>query len=115
MASPRPRSLYPSWAGLALGPLAWAIAHQTNYALADWQCVHGSRSASIVAAIAIVVSLAGAFLSYRAWSTPGAVVVNDAERPRRFLAIVGTMAALIFALVLALQFVATFIFSGCEH
>lgn len=27
-----------SWSGLAVGPAAWAIDTQLNYALVDWAC-----------------------------------------------------------------------------
>jgi len=99
-----------AWAGLVAGPTAWGIAFQAGYALADLQCAHGIRPTPWLFAAAIILALLGAVLSWRAFASE-----LDAAGTRRFLAGVSALAALLFAAVIALQLVATLIFTGCEQ
>ena len=57
-------------AGLYAGPFAWFISTQGNYALVPWVCAHKLPVIPILAAVLIMVSLFGAFLSWRALQAP---------------------------------------------
>lgn len=104
-----------SWAGIVAGPAAWAVSFQLNYTLVPWQCANGVRPIPWLLAVGILASLAGGFLSWRAWRSEG----HGSEPPvtdhtRRFLAGVGVAAGLLFALVILLQLLAALVFAGCE-
>jgi hypothetical protein len=99
-----------AWAGLAAGPTAWGAAFQAGYAFADWQCAHTLHPTPWLLAVALAVALAGALLSW-----PALLGGPSATHTRRFLAALSLLTALLFALVIALQLVATLIFTGCER
>src|SRR4051794_28743869 len=104
-------------AGLYAGPVAWLISTQANYALVPWVCAHKVRVIAAVALALIAGSLFGAYLSWRAYGVrpvpPGDF--SDGGRPRRFLAGVGILTAVLFALVIAVHGAAGLFFSGCER
>jgi hypothetical protein len=105
-------------AGLYAGPFAWFISTQGNYALVPWVCAHKLPVIPILAAVLMVVSLFGAFLSWRAFARSRPVPHEDptgAGRPHRFLAAVSIMMALLFALVILVQGAAGVVFNGCER
>lgn len=105
-------------AGLYAGPFAWFISTQGNYALVPWVCAHKLPVIPILAAVLIMVSLFGAVLSWRAFASSGAVPHGDstgAGRPHRFVAVVGIMMAMLFALVILVQGAAGVVFDGCER
>jgi hypothetical protein len=95
------------WAGLASGPLAWGLSTQLNYALPDWMCAHGINPVPWIALVLALFALAGGAMSWT--SRQGA---HDADR---FLAGVGALMALLFALVIIAQGAAGFVFTGCER
>jgi hypothetical protein len=105
-----------SWGGLALGPFAWATTLQANYALADWQCAHGIPATPWISLAGMLVAALGAALSYRALSaSDGGPPPPEAVRLRRFVALIGSLCALLFVLVNGLQLLASLIFTGCER
>ncbi|KAA3452183.1 hypothetical protein C7I87_03110 [Mesorhizobium sp. SARCC-RB16n] len=103
-----------SWGGLLSGPLAWAISTQLNYALVPWQC---NRQVPVVLPITLLLallSLLGGMLSWRARRQGGAAF--KAERARtteQFVADLGILAALLFALVIVMQGSAALILDEC--
>ena len=103
--SARPR---PS-AGLFAGPAAWFLSTQANYALTPWVCAHQVRIIPLVALALAVLSLAGGFLSWRAYRSAGASPAS------RFLAAIGIMMALLFAAAILVQGAAGLVFHGCER
>lgn len=118
-------------AGLFAGPTAWLVSTQANYALAPWICTHGLRLVPIVAIPLVLVSLAGGFLSWRAFRQPqegdGRTVPSpdgsrartldapEGGRPHRLVAAIGILMALLFALAIVLHGVAGMVFDGCER
>ncbi len=105
-------------AGLFAGAVAWLTNTQLNYALVDWICARGAGwLVPSVAAMLMAASLAGGLLSWRAWT--GAVPAPEPDsfnaRPRRFLAGLGVLSAMLFALVIATQGAAALILQGCER
>ncbi|HVY59534.1 MAG TPA: hypothetical protein VHA77_16905 [Xanthobacteraceae bacterium] len=104
-----------SWAGLAAGPTAWALSTQTNYAIASWPAVQSTYLVMTIAVVLVLVALAGAFLSWRARGEtrrPDALVEQANGRPHEFLAGIGTFSGLLFAVVIALQGIASFLVEG---
>ena len=103
-----------SWGGLLAGPMAWAISTQLNYALVPWQC---NRQVSVVLPVALLLallSLLGGALSWRAKRQGGAAF--KAQRTRvteQFVADLGMLAALLFALVIIMQGSAALILDEC--
>src|SRR5436305_1201307 len=80
------------WAGLATGPACWALNTQLNYALVPWFCGRGLNVVPVIAAVLVVVSLAGAVWSWLAWSRyegPGLQVPEQDGRPGYLLSGIG--------------------------
>src|SRR4051812_1413871 len=93
-----------SWAGLLSGPLAWAVSTQLNYALVPWQCNRQIQVVLPVALLLALFSLLGGALSWRAKRQGGAP--SKPERTRgteHFVADLGILSALLFALVIIMQ------------
>jgi hypothetical protein len=105
---------YPA-AGLIAGPAAWAVSTQGGYAATAFVCAtHASWLLFLTAALLASVSLGGAYISYA--TTPLLFTSGTAEgRPRTFLAAIGVGTGVLFSLVIALQGVAAFTFTGCER
>jgi hypothetical protein len=105
-----------SWAGLAAGPAAWAVDTQLNYALVPWACAHGRVVVAAIAGVLAVVSLLGALSSWLAWRRhdgPGMHVPEQDGHPRHLLSGIGVASGLLFAIVIALQGMATIMISPC--
>jgi hypothetical protein len=105
-------------AGLYAGPAAWFISTQASYALVPWVCASKVPAIPLVAAALVILSLFGGFLSWRAFASASPLPHADATgagRPHRFVAAVGIMMAVLFALVIAVQGVAGVVFNGCER
>ncbi|KGM31157.1 hypothetical protein P409_28845 [Inquilinus limosus MP06] len=102
-----------SWAGLLSGPGAWALSTQLNYALVPWDCPRQLGIVPWAALVLVLASLAGGVLSWRALRRPD--VTMRAARTERFIALIGVGAALLFALIVALQGSAGLVFTGCER
>ena len=105
-------------AGLYAGPAAWFVSTQGNYALVPWVCANKAPVIPVLAAALVALSLFGGFLSWRAYASASPVPQPDATgsgRPHRFVAAVGVMMAVLFALVIVVQGVAGVVFNGCER
>ncbi len=105
-------------AGIFAGPVAWMIDTQANYALVPWVCATQIRAVPMVAVAMLVVSFAGAFLSWRGYASRGGMRNPDdalGGRPHRVVALVGIGTALLFALVIVVQGAAGLVFHGCER
>ena len=103
-----------SWAGLAAGPVAWAISTQLNYALVDWQCVHKVPVIPLAAFVLAVLALSGGALSWRAWRRGGASFKPEREvDTERFVALIGMLTAALFSAVIQLQGAASLILDEC--
>jgi hypothetical protein len=107
-----------TWAGLAAGPGAWGVNLQLNYAAVPWMCGHHLNFSPFVSLGLAVVALAGAFLSWRAWSASGGSgrywsVIDG--RPFNFWSGVGGLSGVLFALIILVQGTAGLFLHGCER
>ena len=96
------------WAGLALGTLGFALAHQLGSDATFQDCRVGSP---LIVIIGTIVGLAliglGALGSWRVYG-------GDGETPaRRMLAIVSIMACAVFAMAVILPFIASLVIPRC--
>jgi hypothetical protein len=107
-----------SWAGLAVGPAAWAASTQANYALVPMLCARGLHvwpTAALACAL-VLLTLAAGVLSWRAWRRNGLPPIPEQDgRPRNLLAGLGVLSALLFAATIATQGAAALVLHGCER
>jgi len=109
------RWAFPS-AGLAMGPAAWAIDTQLNYALVQWACGRAWNPIPVIAGVLVLVSLAGAASSLLAWrrhNGPGMAMPEQDGHPRYLLSGIGVAAGLLFGIVIALQGLAGLLLGPC--
>ncbi|PRH89066.1 hypothetical protein C5L14_00255 [Labrys okinawensis] len=103
-----------SWSGLLAGPLAWATSTQLNYALVPWQCDHRVAVVLPVALLLALISLLGGASSWWAKRRSGAGLQSGRKRStENFIADLGILAALLFALVIVMQGSASLVLDGC--
>ncbi|PSC07039.1 hypothetical protein SLNSH_01295 [Alsobacter soli] len=127
-AVPRPADVEPAgagvhhprfgWAGLALGPGAWAVNTQANLTLTPFSCGSGTPWPVYVSIAMAVLSLAGAAISAVVFSRAGGLAryrERGDGRPGLFLAGVGIGAGALFAIVILTQGAAGLVFIGCER
>jgi hypothetical protein len=104
--------------GLLVGAAAWAISTQLSYSLVSISCDSAAGLVPLIATISLTVAIVGGALSLPASSAlegPTVQVGGGDARPRRFFAVISALAALIFALAILLQGVASLIVSGCQR
>jgi hypothetical protein len=103
------------WAGVALGPAAWAVSTQTLYTISAKACTKSFPATIILAAILVIVAAAGTVVSLRAIRRDAAAEWADAQggRARNFMAWLGVGAGILFALVIANQLAAALMISPC--
>lgn len=105
-----------SWAGLLAGPLAWALSTQLNYALVSWQCAHDLPVIPLVALALVLICAAGGSLSWQALRLGGASSQPDRTiDTERFVALIGILSALLFALVILMQGAASLVLDSCTR
>jgi hypothetical protein len=108
MKADRIRDRFMPWGGLALGTLGGGLAHQIGAATTFQDCTVGSP---LVVLLGIFIGLAliglGAFASWRVFSAKGEAP------PRRLIATVSLMAAVIFALAVILPAIAALVIPRC--
>lgn len=101
------------WAGVVLGPAAWAVSTQTTYTAAAQACTKSFPAMIILAGT--LIAAAGSVISFRAVRRDAAAEWADAQggRARNFMAWLGAGAGVLFALVIANQLVAAMMISPC--
>lgn len=105
-------------AGIYVGPAAWLIDTQFNYAAVPWVCAHQVLLIPLFALAMALLSGLGAFLSWRGYAAATPTPRQDstgAGRPRRFLALMGIAISLLFTVVILLHGAAGLVFHGCER
>jgi hypothetical protein len=115
MTAPELNSRVLYWAGVALGPAAWAVNLQAVYTITHSACQRTASSGVLVGAILILVSLTGSLLSARTVCRSGGIEWADARGggPRTFMALLGVGSGILFAIVIANQLIAVSMVSSC--
>lgn len=103
-------------AGLISGPLAWGISTQLNYALAPFVCELGVPLIELIATGLVLLSLAGALLSWLAWRRLRGADLNlpGSNDPHLMVAVIGVAAGVLFGLVVTMQGSAALFLDGCR-
>jgi hypothetical protein len=111
----------PLWFGLLAGPIAWIIHLQTSYSLVIWVCKSGHEMAlHILSLCCLLLAIGGALV---AWAQFNACELTPAARSRdegliarsRFMALMGMMNSVLFALIIIAQGIPSFIISPCVN
>jgi hypothetical protein len=96
------------WAGLALGTLGVALAHQIGSDSTFQDCTVGSQWVVILGTIiGLALIASGAVASWRVFAADGEAAA------RKLIATVSLMATVLFALFVLLSFVAALIIPPC--
>ena len=108
MNTERIRDRFMPWAGIALGTLGFALAHQLGSDSTFQDCRSGSPLIVTIGTIAGLALVAlGALVSWRVYRA-------DGEGPaRRMVATVSLMATAIFAMAIILPFIASLVIPQC--
>ena len=105
MSATRP---WVSGAGLVVGPVLWAVNMQASQILPYADCGASFRSALTLSTVSAMLTLGAGWVS---WRERGATTKSASQ----FMAIVGALAALVFACALVLQAAAGVVLTGCER
>jgi hypothetical protein len=101
-----------SGVGLFAGAGAWALHQQAGINLASWSCAHASQGVWTSGAVAALLLLLGAGLSWTAVLALRSTAPADGH-PRRMIALVALMASALFLFAIALQVSAALFLPGC--
>ena len=101
-------SRWASGAGLLVGPALWAVNVQASQILPYVDCDASFRSGLALSIVSAMLTLGAGWVSWREGGTRS----NSASQ---FMAIVGALAALVFACALVLQAAAGVVLTGCER
>jgi hypothetical protein len=103
------------WAGVALGPAAWALNLQAIYAIAPHACARPTSATIILSIVTAIVAGLGSLLSLRAVRHDTAAEWAEAQggRARSFMAWVGVGSGVIFALAILNQLLAALMINPC--
>lgn len=103
--------------GLLLGPVAALVNEGMVYATNMWQCGAGTPlSMHIVALICLAIAIGAGFLARADWARVGRGTENEAatiDSRTRFIALTGMAASALSALLIAMQWLAVFVFGAC--
>jgi lysophospholipid acyltransferase (LPLAT)-like uncharacterized protein len=103
------------WAGVALGPAAWAINLQSIYAMTPHACA-GPTWATVILSIAMAsIAGSGTLMSLRAIrrNAPSEWAEAQGGHARNFTAWLGVGSGIIFALVILNQLAAALMINPC--
>jgi hypothetical protein len=103
------------WAGLALGPAAWAVNLQTLYAIVPHACGRPTAATFILSVALAMVAACGTLMSLRAIRSNAQTEWAEAQggRPQNFMAWLGVGSGAIFALVILNQLSAAMMIGPC--
>lgn len=105
-----------SWIAILVGPLAWFGCLELVYALASTHCERwpGTGLVTIVAVAGLLAS-AGTLVGRRALAAaPFATVADLGRDRRRFMALLGILASLLFTLVILAAVIPPAILGPCD-
>ena len=112
---PRIRTL---WFGLLGGALAWKLQLMVNYALVPYACWRELTILVHLASLAtLLLALGAAAVSLRSWRSAGSSFELELGGPigrSRFMALLGVVLSVYFALVILGQWVPNLLLSPCD-
>jgi hypothetical protein len=103
------------WAGVALGPAAWAINLQTVYAMTPHACARPTLATIVLSIVMTMIAASGTLISLGSVRSNAATEWTEARGgvPRNFAAWLGVGSGVIFALVILNQLVAALMIDPC--
>jgi hypothetical protein len=100
--------------GLFTSVVAWALHQQAGVMMASWACENAAQGIWLGALLGGILLAAGAILSGLALrAARSSKLIEDAARPRRFIAKVSLMASALFLFAIGLQAAAPLFLPGC--
>jgi hypothetical protein len=97
------------WWGFLLGLPGWAVSLETGSSLSFDHCeAMGTGTALVIGGIGLVLAVLGAALSFRVWRSEGE------DGARRFIGLVAGSSAVLFAVAILLQTIATLVIPRCH-
>jgi hypothetical protein len=103
-------------AGVFVGPLAWFVQFEANYALVPWVCSGGHRIVLLlVTAVAIAASSLAGLAAWRSW--PGAERLTGEPRGiegARLLSLMGVLLSVSFVIVLIASAIPPLVLRSCD-
>ncbi len=103
------------WAGVALGPGAWAINLQTGYAMTPHACARPTLATIVLSVAMAIIAASGTLISLGSVRSDAAAEWAEAQGggPRNFVAWLGVGSGVIFALVILNQLAAALMIDPC--
>jgi hypothetical protein len=103
------------WAGVALGPAAWAINLQTIYAMTPHACAKPTSATIFLSILMALIAISGTLMSWRATRHDAAAELAEMQGGHApdFMAWLGVGSGAIFALVILDQLAAAVMISPC--
>jgi hypothetical protein len=112
------RSLFGLWIGMLLPPVAWALQLQTLWLTSEYGCATSNFLWNHVAAIiALLLSMIGGLVAFRAWRATGGGTNDDdaSHRSRhRFMGMLGMLTGALFTTVIFAQWLPTLTGVPCD-
>src|SRR5947209_14687176 len=104
------------WISILGGPIAWLLHFQINYTLVPHVCRSGHRvTLYTCTAIFLAIALISALIGWSMWRRASNELEDDEAYSRAsFMAAVGTLSGLMFALTIVAQGVATIMLNPCQ-
>jgi hypothetical protein len=103
-------------AGVFVGPLAWFVQLEANYALVPWVCSGGHRIVLlVVAAVAIAASTLAGLAAWRSW--PGGERLTGEPKGiegARLLSLLGVLLSASFVVVLIASAIPPLVLRPCD-
>lgn len=115
---PDAREIRALWTGLLLPPVAFLISLEVAYALVPAACISRNQlPVHLVHFICLVLALFGGLVAWRSWKTIGTTWPGEEGGPlarSRFMAGVGVLTSIMFALVIVAMWVPSFVLDPCQ-
>jgi hypothetical protein len=99
-----------AWAGYVIGPAAWAVNTQLGQILPYVECGASFRPGPFLSGLGVLLSLAGAWLSYRV----SGMKLRGSGMPG-FVASIGALLGCLVAFAMLLQTLSMVMVSGCAR
>jgi hypothetical protein len=112
-----PATLVSQWAGVLLGPAAWALHLQVSYTLATFACEDVWRlTLHATFLVTLALALTGAYIGRANWRASRQAQPEGLRLDRsRFMAVAGIALSLFFAIVIVAQWIPTLFIEPCRY